>query len=111
MAQWERAYCGLTHDTKVKDVEASLRLAVTSFATAEESEKERKAEAVRNLAKRLLNARLKALRARISALSEPGRHAANKVSDLRLRVEELEEQGITGVLNEFHSPTESGPRS
>jgi hypothetical protein len=108
MAQWIGQFTGLTHDSKVADIEASLHVAVASFVKAEPSDKNRKAGAVRNLAKRLLTARLKQLRARISKLSEPGhRNSPEAVSELRLRLQQLEEQGPNGILKEFHFPAQN----
>jgi hypothetical protein len=58
---------------------------------------------VQRLAERLLTARSKALRARISALTEPGRKNFDErqASHLRARELELKKQGIREILKEF----------
>src|SRR5438105_4805358 len=103
MAQWILGYSGLTHDTKVQDVEASLRHAITAYSAAAEADRDRKSKAVLHLAKRLLAARSKALRARISQFSEPGPKRASEehVQSLRTRKRELDAQGVNGILREF----------
>lgn len=54
------------------------------------------------MAGRLLAARLKALRAKISALDEPGSKGSHdKQASLRKREEELQTQGVDGILKEF----------
>ena len=103
MAQWAFQYSGLTHDTKVQDMEASLRHAIDACSAAAESDRDRKQRAVVQLAERLLGARLKALRARISHLSEPGarRPPEEHLQTLRSRKQELETAGLDGILREF----------
>ena len=104
MAQWKGQFSGLTHETKVQDLEATLRQAVTAFDAAPDAERETKAKAVRHLADRLLTARLKALRARLSALREPGQKRASdsQVKQLQTREQEFHAQGVAGILKEFH---------
>ena len=104
MAQWNGQFSGLTHETKVQDIEASLRQAVAAFNSATEGERDSKSKAVRHLAERLLAARLKALRSRLCVLREPGKKRASdsRVKQLQAREQETEAQGVTGILNEFH---------
>jgi len=103
MAQWTGQFTGLTHETKVQGIEASLRQAVAAFDCAAEAERESKAKAVHHLSDRLRAARLKALRARLSALREPGLKRANdsQVRQLKAREQELHAQGVAGILLEF----------
>lgn len=101
MAQWTGQYSGLTHETKVQDIEALLRQAVAAFDATPEPARESKAKAVHHLSDRLLAARLKALRARLSALHEPGPKQA-AASQLQTREQELRAQGVTGIFKEFH---------
>ena len=103
MAQWNGQFSGLTHETKVQDIEASLRQAVTAFDAAPDAERESKAKAVHHLSGRLLAGRLKALRARLSALREPGlkRASDSQVKQLQTREQELHAQGVAGILKEF----------
>lgn len=66
MAQWNGQYTGNSHLTKVEDLEATLRHAVTIFREASSSaESDTKGKAVRKLAEKLLSARLKFLRAKL----------------------------------------------
>ncbi|MGH7989965.1 MAG: hypothetical protein ACREDS_07255 [Limisphaerales bacterium] len=103
MAQWAGQFSGFTHETKVQDIEKSLRQAVETLKAASEMERSSKLKAIHNLSERLLTARLKALRARISALTEPGKRNAteNQISHLQIREQELQAQGIDGILREF----------
>ena len=75
MAQWSRQYTGNTHATRVADLEASLRRAVSAFTEAQsDPERASKAKSVRKLAERLLLARRRLLAARRTAAQqeEPG---------------------------------------
>ena len=101
MAQWQYGNGGLTHETKVQDIEVLLRQGIAAFDTAAEVERESKAKAVRLLSERLLRARLKALRARLSTLLEPGQKSRDQVRQLQMREQELHAQGITGIFKEF----------
>jgi hypothetical protein len=105
MAQWAYGYSGHTHDTKVLDVEESLRLAVAAHSAATEAERDHKSKAVHHLAERLLAARLKAVRARIARLSEPDQRRKPETADhlerLRKHEAEVEAQGVDGILREF----------
>jgi hypothetical protein len=103
MAQWIGQFSGRTHETKVQEVEDALRLAIQSYRTASDAEHANKLKAIRHLADRLLGARLKALRARISTLTEPGskRLDATNAAQLRTREQELQAQGVDDVLREF----------
>ena len=104
MAQWNGQFSGLTHETKVQDIEAALRQAVTTFDAATGADRESKSKAVRHLSDRLHAARLKALSARLSALREPGqKHASDsQVKQLQTREQALHAQGVAGILKEFH---------
>lgn len=107
MAQWNGQYSGLSHETKVQDIEESLRKAVKSFLAAAENEKADKDKAVQHLAKRLLAARLKAIRARISVIAAiPSLVGIDKrVSQLQSTEEELQSQGVEDILKEFGVPS------
>lgn len=68
MAQWLGQFMGLTHESKVQELLAALVLAVGAFKRAGEGpEKARKAKALRSLAKRVLTAQRRALKAKIVA--------------------------------------------
>jgi hypothetical protein len=104
MAQWNGQFSGSTHDTKVEDVEFSLRQAVTAFDAALGAERESKATTVRSLAGRLLKVRLKALRAKRSALSEPGRKTASgrQIAQMHAQEQQLGTEGVAAILREFN---------
>lgn len=103
MAQWTGQFGGLTHETKVQDVENSLRPAIKSFETTSEAERLEKLKTVRHLSEWLLVVRLKALRARISALTEPGskRLDDKQIAHLQKREQELQAQGADEILRGF----------
>ena len=103
MARWAGQFSGFTHETKVQDIEHSLRQAIKTLETTPEEERPTKLKAIRHLSERLLAARLKALGARISALTEPGIKSLDdrKAAHLRKREEELQAQGADEILREF----------
>jgi hypothetical protein len=103
MAQWAGQFGGFTHETKVQDIEISLRQAVMAFRALPEAERHGKLKTIRHLSERLLAARLKILRARISALTEPGNKTLDnrQASHLRTREQELEVQDVDEILREF----------
>jgi hypothetical protein len=106
MAQWARAYCGDTHETKVGDAERSLRLAVVAYHECETSSKESKQKQIHRLAERVLTSRLKALKARISMLNAPGIQKRKQIdiSHLRLQIQSIKDDGVLGILKEFDAP-------
>jgi len=103
MAQWIGFGSGLTHQTKVEDLEDSMRKAVAALKAASESDAGAKWNSVHHLADRLLAARLKALGARISELREPRARPADEQIWRRLQAERerIRQAGVNGVLTEF----------
>ena len=102
MAQWIGAFRGHTHETKVKDVEASLKKAIAAYSTA--TPLNAKFEAMHHLAERVLMCRLKATRAQLAQLCESGsKQRLNEKAIARYEHEfaRLQENGIEGVLKEF----------
>src|SRR5579875_1417302 len=63
VAQWVGQFSGLTHATRVKALEGSLRKTTQSLMTAAGEERRKQERTVRKLAARVLAARLRALRA------------------------------------------------
>jgi hypothetical protein len=103
VAQWLGQCSGHTHATKVEDAEDALRHAIAVFRTAAPDDRGRKAELVRNLAERLLAARLKLLKARLVAL-EPlaeGQRNAAGIESLREREARTRAEGVSGILVEL----------
>ncbi len=84
MAQWQWQFLGHTHGTKVQDLEEALRCAVGSARMAEENEIPKRLRAIKQLAVRLLSARIKLLKSRGST-----------------KVEDVREAGIEAILEEF----------
>lgn len=96
MAQWNGQFSGNTHETKVRDLEDSLRIAV---AAARSSSDGGKGKAVERIADRLLSARLKVFRARLSRCEDD-----DDVPSLMKKIEDLDSQGVQSVLAEFGAP-------
>ena len=105
MAQWAGQFTGLTHETKVQDAEESLRKAVQTHAQSPTPDKA--TQAIQQLAERVLKTRLKALHARIAALSEPGKHRASPetLEHLRQQETQLLDGGVAPILKEFGIPS------
>lgn len=103
MAQWKGQFTGLTHETRVQETERSLRKAVSAFSAATGPDRDLKAKAVRRLADRLLGIRLKAVRARLAALSESGTKTPHSgdYAHLRLIEAKLDSEGSSAILREF----------
>lgn len=108
VAQWLGQYTGNTHATRIDDMEASLRVAVSAFKMAStDSERRNKAKSVRKLAKRLLSARRHQLGARIAVARQvPGQR--EEVASLREQMASLEAHGVRGILTELDA-LDAGP--
>jgi CRP-like cAMP-binding protein len=116
VAQWAGQFSGRTHATRVRDVEEALKLAVVAFREALGEDRAQKAKNIRNLAKRLLSARLRLLRSRIERASEPrmtGQPSAwaDGVDALRAKESKTRLDGVNGVLAEFGVREAAGPDS
>jgi hypothetical protein len=105
VAQWLGQFSGHTHATRVEDAEETLRHAVAAFrAAASDDVRRRKARSVRNLAERLLSARLKLLKARLTALepvAEDRQPSAEEIESLREREARTRAEGLSGIVAEF----------
>jgi hypothetical protein len=103
MAQWTGQFSGFTHETKVQGIEQSLRQAIVTYKALPEAERAGKLKAIRHLSEKLLAARLKALHARISALTEPGSKSLDetKAAHLGTREQELQAQSRDDIFREF----------
>lgn len=106
MAQWAGMGSGRTHESRVQEIEASLRQAIAALHTSTEGDREAKAKNLHRLAKKLLSARVKRLKARYAEYSD---HATAEVREKReqaiesmgRRIQELEEGGTVAILREF----------
>jgi hypothetical protein len=107
LAQWAGGYSGNTHATRVADAEAALRHAAAGLRSDASSDRSPKAVAnVRKLAERLLSARVRMLKARLSAMQdanskETAPPASEEFASLRARLATVQEQGLPGILAEF----------
>ena len=103
MAQWMGQFTGRTHESKVKEIEESLSKAIEAFRAADESSREAKQKSVMKLCERLLSARHKAIKARISKLSETRSldNDSKKTQNLVEREQKLTEGGVEEILIEF----------
>jgi hypothetical protein len=106
MAQWNGQYTGNTHATKVLDLEGTLSHAISVFREADSAEESRtKEKAVRKLAEKLLSARLKFLKAKISdaapVTEKDASHRNSRVDTLRRQEIKVRSDGVNGILAEF----------
>lgn len=100
MAQWRGQFTWLTHQTKLEDAEAVLRRAVVAFRGALPAEAAGKAKAVRHLAERVLNLRVKLLRARRAA-QPPVDNSSPYAEELMAPERAVLSAGLAGILSEF----------
>jgi hypothetical protein len=113
MAQWLGQYSGHTHETRVEDLEDTLRKAVQAFRmAASEPERRKKAKSVRNLAKRLLSARRRVQRGWLVAAprvadEEAPAQGGEETEPSREREASTADQGMLEILAEFDAPDAS----
>ena len=103
MAQWMGQFTGRTHESKIKDIEDSLVSAIEALKVADEANIDAKRKSVVKLCERLLSARHKAVKARISKISETRsmENDSKKTQSLVQREKELREHGIESILVEY----------
>ncbi len=103
MAQWMGQFSGRTHESKIKDIEETLLNAIESLKVADETNINTKRKSVIKLCERLMSARHKALKARISKISETRslESDSNKTQNLIKREKELGVNGIAGIFAEY----------
>lgn len=106
MAQWMGQFTGRTHESKIKDIECSLSKAIKALKSANESNRAAKQKTVLKLCKRLHSARHKAIKARISRISETRslEFDSKKTQNLIEREKQLVEGGVGEILKEFKLP-------
>ncbi|NJK31500.1 MAG: hypothetical protein HC927_03230 [Deltaproteobacteria bacterium] len=95
MAQWWGQFTGRTHATAIADAEALLAHAIEAYKTATDETQTAKAKAVVRLAKRLLTARRRPLRAKLK-----DSQAISETADAT-ELQRLEEGGVAAILEEF----------
>lgn len=106
MAQWLGQFTGRTHRTAVLDAHELMQHAVAAFINANPAEKPKKAKAVRTLAKRLLTTRVRFLKARLSAATDPAldevlAEHAHEIARLEQALSALVSGGVAEILREF----------
>lgn len=104
MAQWLGQFTGHTHATKVADREKILCEAISRCLAANTD-----VDApphLPSLAQRVIDARLKFMRAQLSELREPrsGAMPLQQIERMEHRIRELESGGVPAILREFHCP-------
>ena len=105
MAQWNGQFTGNSHATKVEDCENMLKHAVDALQSCTEEQKPAKIKSVRNLAGKVLNARLKMARAKRYE-ADPVESDDSKARRIQLEhLTELETKltraSVAGILIEF----------
>jgi hypothetical protein len=106
VAQWAGMSTGKTRDSRVADAEASLRRAISALVGADPAHRQSKAKNVSALAKSVLSARVRRLKAVLNESSEQRRTGYEKYSPAevaaqRKNLEELQRSGVEAVLKEF----------
>jgi hypothetical protein len=99
---------GLTHETKVKDCEMTIQRAAARW---KEMGQTAAPPDFITLAKRLIAARRKAMRARLAKLREPLtiELSAHEIENAEARLAALEDRGVAGILREFALPESFAP--
>ena len=101
MAQWAGGYSGNTHSSRVQETEKLFREAITALrsATAVTSVRS-KAKAVRQIARKLLLARVRLMKARVAALPGGARISRRQLA-LQKELAATQARGVAGILEEF----------
>ncbi|XZE18338.1 hypothetical protein SH449x_003627 [Pirellulaceae bacterium SH449] len=99
MAQWMGQFSGNTHLTRIQDREAQLRRAIDIYVSKEgQAERDSYNQTLIKFSERLLDARIKALRAQISSLDP--RDENIRVS-IETKIQRMTLRGIDAILEEF----------
>jgi hypothetical protein len=117
VAQWLGQFTGRTHETRVQDGEDALKRAIQALRdVSAPHEVPKKTKNVRHLATRLLQARIRVLRARIARASEPrmtGQPSgwADGVDLLRAQEGATRVGGVHAILVEFGAEAAAAPNA
>ena len=106
MAQWWGQYSGNSHQTKVDDLEEILQHAVIVFHNSDSDlERNSKKKNLCKLAKKLYNARLKLLRAKLDeaqpVIEGDLETQSSRIEALRTQEAKVKSEGINGIFVEF----------
>ena len=101
MAQLSRQFTGNTHLSKVKDREQQLKHAIAVYRTLESrADAEAQMQTVGRFAQQLLDARIRATKARIAALDP--RDDDNRAL-AESRIDKMLRGGVSSILMEFNA--------
>lgn len=101
MAQWRGQFTDLTHVSKVADREEQLRCAVATFHLSNQPDgKSKRAKSVMSLAKRLLAARVKLLKAMSNRMG-PMSVESRKKDPFLEQLQVVNDGGVHMILAEF----------
>ena len=99
MAQWSGQFTGNTHLSKVQDREQQLRHAIEVYRTLDSETKiEAQKQTVARFAKQLLDARVRATKARIAALDPRDDNDRIRAES---KIDEMLNGGVSSILEEF----------
>jgi len=103
MAQWMGQFTGRTHESKVKELERTLEKAIEALKEASSDNFNAKRKSVLKVSARLLAARHKAIKARISKISETRslENDSSKTRNLIQREKEINTNGVEMILKEY----------
>ena len=107
MAQWVGQESGNTHDTRVQDAECALAHAVDVLRSAPSPKDQKALKSVVPLAERVLSARTRRLKARLSELrrsyvrSREEQQTLKTMASFQARLDDLQSSGVAGILAEF----------
>jgi gamma-glutamyl phosphate reductase len=106
MAQWNGQFTGNSHTTKVRDLEELLVHAVEVYNESSSiEEKTSKEKAIHKIAEKLLNARLKLLKAKLydtePVIEEKVKKQFVQIEHLQQKILKVQDAGVEGILEEF----------
>jgi hypothetical protein len=111
VAQWLGQYTGNTHATRVAELDSQLRHAISVLrAIEDDSDRMKRAKSVRKLAKRLLAARARCIKAKLASaeIHDAIGKGLGDVASLRQHLASIEEGGLDAILAEFGVAEELG---
>jgi len=107
LAQWVGQESGNTHDTRVQDAECALAHAVDLIRSAPSPKDQKALKSVVRLAERVLSARTRRLKARLSELRRSSARSREEEQTLKTmalfqrKLDDLQSSRVAGILAEF----------
>ena len=106
MAQWIGQFSGRTHESRVADAEVTLRHAIDSLSASGPETIAHARKSVLNLAEKLLSARMRQRKARLSQqrerLGAPNEPDAQVLASMERSIAETHRAGVAAILKEFN---------